>query len=94
MRSVRIFIALGATVAIMVCVAATPASAVTIELAKKCRDLSLKAYPYKLVGQPGPGNAQAQRGYFSECIAKQGNMAAEPTGADQNETGQTPAPPE
>jgi hypothetical protein len=93
-RSVKIVVALGAAVAMMVCVAGEPASAITAELAKKCRSLALKAYPYKLVGQPGPGNAQAQRSYFSQCVAKQGNMPAEPTGAGKDQSGETPVPPE
>lgn len=89
MRSVKLVVALGAAAAMMVCVAGKPASAITVELAKKCRSLALKAYPYKLVGERGPGNAQAQRSYFSECVAKQGNMPTEPTGAGKDESGKT-----
>ncbi len=61
-----------------------PASAITAELAKKCRAMSIKAHPYKLPGQKGPGTAQAERAYFNECVAKGGEMPDAST---------TPAPP-
>lgn len=73
-----------------------PASAISLELAKKCRAMALTAHPYKLPGTKGPGTAAAQRSYYDECIAKGGNMpdgngGGQPKGdADQ---GQTTIPP-
>jgi hypothetical protein len=53
--------------------AATPAAALTAELANKCRAMAIKAHP-----PPFPlGNkayAQAQRDYFRECVSKNGEM--------------------
>ncbi|MGO9947988.1 MAG: hypothetical protein ACLPWG_14185, partial [Steroidobacteraceae bacterium] len=54
-----------AMIAVM-CAAATPASAISVELAKKCRALMLKAYPYELPGNR-KGNSEAQREYFNKC---------------------------
>jgi hypothetical protein len=48
-----------------------PAGPISVELAKKCRDLALKANP-----KPA-GNApykQAQREFYENCIAKGGNV--------------------
>lgn len=82
-----------------------PASALSLQLAKKCRGMALKAHPYKLPGEKGPGSAGAEREYYSECIANGGNMPESKTGATsagnsgQIERGpapgssQTPAPP-
>lgn len=92
MKRVTKLLVFGAAGAVILCMPGESASAITAELAKKCRDMALKVYPYKLVGQPGPGNAQAQRSYFSECVAKEGKMPSEPTGADQNKSGSGQAP--
>lgn len=64
-----------------------PAAAISVELAKKCRAMALKAHPYKLPGQPGAGTAGAERDYFNECIANNGNMPSTPSS-----TGAAPAP--
>ncbi len=62
---------------IIVCTA-SPAAAISAELAKKCRDMAIRAHP-----PPVPfGNkayAQAEREFFRECVAKHGEM--EGTGA-------------
>jgi hypothetical protein len=57
-----------------VVVAAQSSAAITAELAKKCRALAIKAHPYSMPGRKGPGTAQAQREYFNECVARNGNM--------------------
>ena len=46
---------------------------VSAELAKKCRALAIQAHPTQ---QPGSryGSGQAQREYYQQCIAKDGNM--------------------
>jgi hypothetical protein len=77
--SMKAFAAL-AMITVM-CAAATPASAISVELAKKCRALMLKAYPYELPGNR-KGNSEAQREYFNKCVANDGNMPAEPKAAE------------
>jgi hypothetical protein len=58
---------------IIVLSAASPAAAITADLAKKCRDMAVKAHP-----PPNPpGNrayAQAERDFFRECVSKNGEM--------------------
>ena len=51
----------------------TPASALTAELAKKCRALAVKAHPTTVPGKK-TGSEQAQRDYFRDCVAKDGNV--------------------
>ncbi len=71
----------------------TPASAITADLAKKCRALMLKAHPYEWPGGRN-GVAQAQRDYFNKCVANNGEMPAEPAGAGQSDqTAGSPAKP-
>ena len=50
------------------------AGPISVELAKKCRALALKAHPTKPAGSKNGAYAQAQRDYFQDCIAKGGNM--------------------
>jgi hypothetical protein len=45
------------------------AETLTAELAKKCRELMIKAYPRPPVGSKF-GNAQKQRDYFRACVAQ------------------------
>jgi hypothetical protein len=58
--------------------APTRASAITLEVARKCNALLAKTFPPREVGNPAAGSAkgsgQAQRDYFSKCVAKDGNM--------------------
>ena len=57
-----------------------------MELAKKCRDLAIKAHPYELPGAKA-GNASAERGYFSECVSHNGKMpTATNTGSSPSAT--------
>ena len=67
---------LGALILIAACalqVSSGPAPAITAELAKKCRDLAIKAQPYRRAGA-AKGTAQAERDYYRDCIAKEGKM--------------------
>jgi hypothetical protein len=56
----------------------TAASAITVEVAKKCDALAAKAFPPRVVGNPAAGSAkgtpQEQRDYFKKCVANGGNM--------------------
>ena len=53
--------------------AATPATAISADLANKCREMSIKAHP-----PPSPPGikpyAQAERDFFRECVSKNGQM--------------------
>ena len=54
------------------------ASAVTVEVARKCAALTAKAYPPRVIGNPAAGSANgtgpAERGYYQKCVANGGNM--------------------
>lgn len=63
-----------------------PASAITAELAKKCRALALKAYPPPPTGSKS-GNAAQMRGYYTNCLSHDGNVQE-----DQHSQGNTAAP--
>jgi hypothetical protein len=54
-----------------------PAAAPSAELAIKCRDMIIKAYPPVRPGSPH-GNAQKEREYFRTCIARNGKMGESP----------------
>jgi hypothetical protein len=56
----------------------TPASAISVELAKACRQMALKTYPPKLPGSKA-GNAKAGRNYYNDCIAKKAIMPGSET---------------
>jgi hypothetical protein len=58
------------------------ASAISVELAKKCRELSLKAFPPKPAGSR-TGDAAAQRQYFGKCIANKGVSPADNSNANE-----------
>ena len=53
---------------------AQPASAISVELAKKCRAMAIKAHPTQKAGTKQTGIEKAQRDYYSECVAKDGKM--------------------
>jgi hypothetical protein len=51
---------------------------ITVELARKCRTLTDKAYPLRVPGNPAAGRehgtAKEVRDYFKKCVANKGNM--------------------
>jgi len=49
------------------------ASALSPELANKCRAMALKTYPPQRAGG-ATINAQAQRNYFKMCVSKNGDV--------------------
>jgi hypothetical protein len=53
-------------------IAAQQTQRVSAELAKKCREMAVKAHPPQPAGTSP--YAAAQRDYFRECVAKGGNM--------------------
>ena len=64
---------------------ATGASAVTVEVAKKCTTLTDKAFPPRQIGNPAAGSAkgtaQAQRDYYNKCVTNDGKV--DDTGAKE-----------
>jgi hypothetical protein len=54
------------------------ASAVTLELAKKCSALMAKAYPPREPGNPAAGSAKgngaAEQTYYQKCLANNGKV--------------------
>jgi hypothetical protein len=52
----------------------SPAMAISAELAKKCRDLAIKAHPPSPAGTSS--YAQAERDFFSYCVSKNGDVTA------------------
>jgi hypothetical protein len=52
----------------------TASLAITAELAKKCRLMAIQAHPTQLPGKKSTGVEAAQRSYFSDCVAHEGNM--------------------
>jgi murein L,D-transpeptidase YafK len=46
----------------------SPTAAITVDLAKKCRDMAIKAHP------PGKPYAQAERDFFRQCVANNGQI--------------------
>jgi len=63
----------GGSVAALAALPSAAQSAISAELARKCRELAIKAHPTLPAGSKG-GAEQAQRDYFRECIAKNGDM--------------------
>ena len=49
----------------------SPTAAITVDLAKKCRDMAIKAHPLAMPGKP---YAQAERDFFRQCVAKNGQI--------------------
>ena len=70
-------------IALAIVYAPFQASAITVELAKKCNVLLAKEFPPREAGNPAAGSAkgtaQSARAYFNKCVANAGNMdTAEP----------------
>jgi hypothetical protein len=53
--------------------APVPAYAVSAELAKKCRAMSVKVYPSVRIGSK-TGNSKAQFSYYRLCLENNGTM--------------------
>jgi hypothetical protein len=54
------------------------ASAITVELAKKCHALTDKAFPPRVIGNPAAGSAKGsgkdEQAYFSKCVKNGGKV--------------------
>ena len=74
MSSVRNSVGALMTATLLVLVSAgQPASAITADLAKKCRAMAFKEHPPVRAGSK-PGAAKAQQQYYRACVAKDGKM--------------------
>jgi hypothetical protein len=75
MKSVSVSVAL---ICIAVGSTTSGASAITVELAKKCSGLMAKAYPPRQPGNPAAGSTQGNgaeaRAYYQKCVANNGKM--------------------
>ena len=60
-----------------------PGHAITADLAKKCRELMVKAYPPAPIGSKH-GTAQEERQYYQACLAHGGHMSDQPSVEDSN----------
>ena len=76
----------GTALLALVCLADLPttqsATAITVELARKCGALTDKAYPLRVPGNPAAGRehgtAKDVRDYFNKCVANKGNIGEQP----------------
>jgi hypothetical protein len=70
------------------------ASAVSVEIAKKCSALTDMAYPFRVPGNPAAGRtrgtAQDVRDYFNKCVANGGNMPGQVPGKEDHQDTQAP----
>jgi len=71
-------IALIALAGIAVVPMADSASAISVELAKKCGALTAKAFPPREIGNPASGSAKGtgrdERAYYRKCVANKAKM--------------------
>ncbi|MFT4115662.1 hypothetical protein [Bradyrhizobium sp.] len=65
----------------------TNASAITVEVAKKCNGLVEKQFPPRQPANPAAGSAkgsgQAQREFFKKCVDNGGNVDTTPEKTDK-----------
>lgn len=58
--------------------ASTPASAISADLANKCRQMAIKAHPPQRAGTK-TGTAGEERQYYRDCIANGGSIPDDKT---------------
>ena len=74
MSSLRSYVGALMTATLLIFVSVgQPASAITAELAKKCRGMAFKEHPPVRAGSK-QGAAKAQQEYYRACVAKDGKM--------------------
>ncbi|HEY1749214.1 MAG TPA: hypothetical protein VGG11_20950 [Xanthobacteraceae bacterium] len=72
-HTMRRFASLFLALPVITVCTAVPASAITVELAKKCREMAVKAHPPPLrLGNQA--YAQAERDLFTQCVAHDGRL--------------------
>jgi hypothetical protein len=79
-----------AAISVAYLLATSSASAISVEVAKKCDVLTEKAYPLRVPGNPAAGHkhgsAKEIQDYFNKCVDNDGNVAAPAPGQDNNKT--------
>ncbi len=84
-RRVRTMIGLSVIGLVMIPLTTIPVYSISAELAKKCREMSIKAHPRNRVGSAS-GQAAAQRDFFRECVARNGVMSPASPPRDDSST--------
>jgi hypothetical protein len=79
----RVLAATATGASILALCAASPAQAISADLAKKCRDLAIKSHPPPLP-PGGKAYAQAEREFFASCVAKNGQVQSDDQHKDPN----------
>jgi hypothetical protein len=77
------FVAAFGLAQILILSAASPAAAISVELAKKCRGMAIKAHPPAQAGTSP--YAAAERDFFRDCVAKNGDMPESDKDNPQND---------
>jgi hypothetical protein len=72
-KGMKVFAAVGVVALVAFVTIGRPASAITAEVAKKCREMMVKKYPPQVAGS-SKGSAQEEREYFRMCVAQGGKM--------------------
>jgi hypothetical protein len=76
--NLRFLTALAALICVVLGTMTIGASAVTVELARKCAALTAKAYPPRVIGNPAAGSTNgtglSEQSYYQKCVANGGNM--------------------
>ena len=78
--SLKLYLTRFGLVCIAVGLMSGSASAISVELAKKCNALTAKAFPPRVPGNPAAGSAKGSgremQDYFKKCVANGGEMPA------------------
>jgi hypothetical protein len=73
-KAASVFATIAVASQLMIPAAILPAAAVSADLANKCRAMAIKSHP----PVPGKAYAQAERDFFRDCVARNGQDAASP----------------
>jgi hypothetical protein len=69
---------MGVFVVCVIGLMANNASAISVELAKKCNALTAEAYPPRVIGNPAAGSIKGTgpeiRAYYNKCVLNSGEM--------------------
>lgn len=84
MRQISIAAIASAIAAQVLIFPASPASAISVELAKKCRAVAIKAHPPQTAGTKS--YAAAERDFFNRCISANGEMNDDNNGHPSQDT--------
>jgi hypothetical protein len=71
-------VAIAAGAMVLLSSGSQPAGAISVELAKKCREMAVKVHPPQRVSP----YAQAERNYFTQCVMNNGTTQ---DGGEKNE---------